>query len=121
VVFGVAHLDGGATCRHRRLVSAGELFGEIAFFTEVPQLECIKAGTVVRILTISRPAYNATAAAFPLGSRSVLENLRVKAQQVGLPRPMPVWFRYAACRSVRPDSTCLCIARHGLSMCHLMI
>jgi hypothetical protein len=65
------------------MVSAGELFGEIAFFTEVPQLECVKAATVVRVLTIPRAAYNGTAAAFPLGSRSVLDNLRVKAQQVG--------------------------------------
>jgi hypothetical protein len=71
-------------------VSAGELFGEISFFTEVPQLECIKAATVVRILTIPRAAYNGTAAAFPLGSRSVLDNLRVKAQQVG-PRAYISW------------------------------
>ena len=70
------------------MVAAGELFGEIAFFTEVPQLECVKAATVVRVLTIPRTAYNGTAAAFPLGSRSVLDNLRVKAQQVG-PKSIP--------------------------------
>lgn len=39
-------------------MSEGELFGEIAFFAEVPQLEGVRAATVVRILTIPHAAYN---------------------------------------------------------------
>lgn len=58
------------------------MFGEIAFFTEVPQLEGVRACSVARVLTVPRNAYNGTAEAFPLGARSLLENLRIRAQQV---------------------------------------
>ncbi len=63
-------------------MNEGEIFGEIAFFTEVPQLEGVRACSVARVLSVPRNAYNGTAAAFPLGARSLLENLRVRAQQV---------------------------------------
>lgn len=66
------------------MVQEGDLFGEVAFFTEVPQLEGIRAGGVTRVLTIPRAAYNGVAAAFPLGARAVLDNLQVKTQQVRL-------------------------------------
>lgn len=60
----------------------GELFDEVALFTEVPQLVGVRASEVTRVLTITRLAYNATAAAFPLGAHSVLENLKEKAEDV---------------------------------------
>lgn len=71
-----------------RCVEAGELFGEVAFFTEVPQMVGVRAVEVTRVLTITRPAYDGAAAAFPLGARAVLENLRQKANDVRPPLPV---------------------------------
>ncbi len=67
----------------------GGLFGETAFFTEVPQLEGVRAAAVCRVLTIPRAAYAATAEGFPLGARAVLDNLRVRSQEVGKHRRPP--------------------------------
>ena len=69
---------------HRRTLTAGDVFGEVAFFTEVTQHEGIRSTTVCRVLTIPRSAYTIVAQTFPIGSRSVLDNLLAKAQQASL-------------------------------------
>ena len=66
----------------RRTLTAGEVFGEVAFFTEVTQHEGIRSTSVCRVLTIPRAGYNTIAQTFPIGSRNVLDNLLAKAQQV---------------------------------------
>jgi len=66
---------------HRRAVGPGDVFGEIAFFTEVSQHEGVRSTSVCRVLTIPRADYHAVAATFPIGSRSVLDNILVRAQQ----------------------------------------
>lgn len=60
----------------------GRLFGEVAFFTEVPQLVGVRASEITRILTIARPAYDGAITGFPLGARSILENLRDRAEEM---------------------------------------
>ncbi len=66
----------------RRFLGPGAVFGEVAFFTEVSQHEGVRSTTVCRVLTIPRDAYQAMTAAFPIGARSVLENLRTRTQEV---------------------------------------
>ncbi len=68
----------------RRTLTAGDVFGEVAFFTEVTQHEGIRSTTVCRVLTIPRSAYATIAQTFPIGSRSVLDNLLAKAQQASV-------------------------------------
>ena len=65
----------------RRTLTAGDVFGEVAFFTEVTQHEGIRSTSVCRVLTIPRTAYTTIAQTFPIGSRSVLDNLLARAQQ----------------------------------------
>lgn len=48
----------------------------------MPQLEGVRAAAVTRVLTVTRAAYVSIADAFPLGARSVLQNLRTRTQQV---------------------------------------
>lgn len=57
----------------------------MAFFTEVSQHESVRSISVCRMLTIPRAAYHSVASHFPIGSRRVLENLLVKAQQARAP------------------------------------
>lgn len=66
----------------RRTLTAGDVFGEVAFFTEVTQHEGIRSTTVCRVLTIPRAGYTTIAQSFPIGARNVLDNLLAKAQQV---------------------------------------
>ena len=53
----------------------GDTFGEIAFFTEIPQIESVKSLTVAKVLTIPRQTYQDITASFPINARMVLENL----------------------------------------------
>jgi hypothetical protein len=60
------------------------VFGEVAYFTEVPQMESVVSLSVCRILAIPRASYESLCQDFPIGSRTVLENLKRQAQQVSL-------------------------------------
>ena len=53
----------------------GDTFGEIAFFTEIPQIESVHSLTVAKVLTIPRTTYQDITASFPINARVVLENL----------------------------------------------
>ena len=55
------------------------------------QMEGVRAGSVVRVLTVSRTNYNTVAAAFPLGARTLLENLREHSQEVRDVMGIAVW------------------------------
>eukprot|EP00882_Tetradesmus_deserticola_P002691 GHRQ01002862.1.p1 GENE.GHRQ01002862.1~~GHRQ01002862.1.p1 ORF type:complete len:924 (+),score=556.38 GHRQ01002862.1:315-3086(+) len=63
------------------MLGPGDVFGEVAFFTEVPQLELVRSLTVCRVLVVSRPAYAALAQDFPLSSTAMLEALQKNAEQ----------------------------------------
>ena len=54
----------------------------MAFFTEIPQIESVHSLTVAKVLTITRAAYVAVSNSFPIGARTVLENLSELAEQV---------------------------------------
>ena len=70
---------------HRRsLCGGGDALGEVAFFTEIAQLEMVRTVSVCRILVIPRMAYNSIASAFPIGARAILTNLLSRAQEVSL-------------------------------------
>ena len=60
----------------------GDTFSEVAFFTEIPQIESVHSLTVAKVLTITRASYAAVANSFPIGARTVLENLSELAEQV---------------------------------------
>jgi hypothetical protein len=64
----------------------GDTFGEIAFFTEIPQIEAVKSLTVAKVLTIPRQTYQDITASFPINARMVLENLNEYVEAV---RPSP--------------------------------
>ena len=66
--------------RAHRLAGAGELLGEAAFFTEVPQLEAVRSSSVCRVLVITRAAYTSLERAFPSACRDVLEILKRNAE-----------------------------------------
>lgn len=55
---------------------------QVAFFTEIPQIESVHSMTVAKVLSISRTAFNAVSASFPIGARTVLENLGELADTV---------------------------------------
>ncbi|GAX74508.1 hypothetical protein CEUSTIGMA_g1957.t1 [Chlamydomonas eustigma] len=75
---GTAPADGlSATVRK---VGPGELLGEAAFFTEVPQLDAISSSTVCRVLVISRAAYQSLERAFPVACRNVWSALQRVAE-----------------------------------------
>jgi CRP-like cAMP-binding protein len=67
---------------HRVLVGEGECFGEVAFFTEIAQIESVRSMTVVKLFCIPRAAYAQVAEVFPIGTRTVLENLSSRTEQV---------------------------------------
>ena len=46
------------------------------------QLETVRSISVCRVLVLPRAAYEAVAAAFPIGARTVLTNLLSRAQEV---------------------------------------
>ena len=72
----------GESFRRRSLCGGGDALGEVAFFTEIAQLEMVRTVSVCRILVIPRIAYNSIAAAFPIGARAILTNLLSRAQEV---------------------------------------
>ena len=66
----------------RSILGRGDALGEVAFFTEIAQLETVRTVSVCRILVVPRIAYNSIAAAFPIGARAILTNLLSRAQEV---------------------------------------
>ena len=72
----------------RSILGGGDALGEVAFFTEIAQLETVRTVSVCRILVVPRIAYNSIAAAFPIGARAILTNLLSRAQEV---RFWPCW------------------------------
>ena len=66
----------------RSILGRGDALGEVAFFTEIAQLETVRTVSVCRILVVPRIAYNYIAAAFPIGARAILTNLLSRAQEV---------------------------------------
>ena len=84
------------SCCRRSLCGGGDALGEVAFFTEIAQLEMVRTVSVCRILVVPRIAYNSIAAAFPIGARAILTNLLSRAQDVGpCHRPMkPYTYRW---------------------------
>ncbi len=66
----------------RSLLGGGDALGEVAFFTEVAQLETVRTVSVCRIMVVPRIAYNSIAQAFPIGARAILTNLLTRAQEV---------------------------------------
>ncbi|KAL3130260.1 hypothetical protein ABBQ38_008093 [Trebouxia sp. C0009 RCD-2024] len=71
---------GGASSRN--YLSVGDCFGEVAFFTEIPQMQTVRTMTVCRVLVVPRSAYHSIKSGFPLGTRQVLENLQEHAEEV---------------------------------------
>ncbi len=95
-------------------MAAGEVFGEVAFFTEVTQHEGIRSTSVCRVLTIPRAGYNTIAQTFPIGSRNVLDNLQAKAQQV-MSRQACTAFdprRPFGCHDEMHHMLCMCSCLH---------
>ncbi|CAL8465533.1 g5069 [Coccomyxa elongata] len=78
-VDGHSSIRGGSY--NRSLYGAGDSFGEVAFYTEVAQLETVRSISVCRILVVPRAAYNSIAAAFPIGARTVLTNLLSRSHE----------------------------------------
>ncbi|BDA49938.1 probable potassium channel AKT2 [Coccomyxa sp. Obi] len=78
-VDGHSSIRGGSY--NRSLYGAGDSFGEVAFYTEVAQLETVRSISVCRILVVPRAAYNSIAAAFPIGARTVLTNLLTRSHE----------------------------------------
>jgi len=75
---------------HRRIMGNGDTFGEIAFFTEIPQIESVHSLTVAKVLTIPRTTYQDITASFPINARVVLENLNDYVEAVRPKHPVPV-------------------------------
>ena len=61
----------------------GGCLGEVAFFTEIPQMQTVRTVTVCRVLVVPRTAYQTIKSAFPLGTRQMLDNLQAHAELVG--------------------------------------
>eukprot|EP00884_Botryococcus_braunii_P009821 jgi/Botrbrau1/18840/Bobra.177_2s0005.1 len=59
-----------------RTIGPGCCFGEIAFFTEIPQHEVVRSVSVCRVMVVSRSTYTGIVSSFPLSARSVLSNLQ---------------------------------------------
>ena len=66
----------------RKYLTVGDCFGEVAFFTEIPQMQTVRTATVCRVLVVPRSAYQSIKSAFPLGTRQVLDNLQAHAELV---------------------------------------
>jgi CRP-like cAMP-binding protein len=66
----------------RRHLGAGDPVGEVSFFTDVPHCGTARTATVSRVLVIPRAAWERVSADFPLGTRTVLDNLRGRAQEL---------------------------------------
>jgi len=66
----------------RRHLGAGDPVGEISFFTDVPHCGTARTSSVARLLVIPRAAWDRISVEFPLGTRTVLDNLRGRAQEM---------------------------------------
>ena len=64
----------------RRVLRAGDLFGELAFFTEEAQAEVVTSLDVCRVMVIPRGGLASTLRAFPAAARAVLGNLLSHAE-----------------------------------------
>lgn len=69
-------------CLCRNYLTVGDCFGEVAFFTEIPQMQTVRTMTVCRVLVVPRSAYHSIKTAFPVGTRQVLDNLQAHAELV---------------------------------------
>ncbi|KAI8469642.1 MAG: hypothetical protein J3K34DRAFT_276757 [Monoraphidium minutum] len=76
---GSFHGGGGAAARS---LEAGDPLAEMAFFTEAANLQAVRTVSVCRVLSLSRTAYMALAAAFPLSAERILANLLDAAQMM---------------------------------------
>ncbi|DBA89172.1 TPA: hypothetical protein ACH3X1_016329 [Trebouxia sp. C0004] len=63
-------------------LTVGDCFGEVAFFTEIPQMQTVRTVTVCRVLVVPRTAYQTIKSAFPLGTRQMLDNLQAHAELI---------------------------------------
>lgn len=63
------------------ILREGDVFGEIAFFTGTAQLRGATTLTVVRVLAISRSAYDQVASTFKSSARHVLNHLSRSAEE----------------------------------------
>jgi len=66
----------------RRILRAGDLFGELAFFTEEAQAEVVTSLEVCRVVVIPRGGLAATLRAFPAAARMLLGNLLSHAEAI---------------------------------------
>ena len=66
----------------RRVLRAGDLFGELAFFTEEAQAEVVTSREVTRIMVIPRGGLASTLRAFPAAARTLLGNLLSHAEEL---------------------------------------
>lgn len=55
---------------------------QVAFFTEVVQSEAVRSMTVAKVLTVTRSHYNDVCDLYPIGARTLLENLGDAAEEV---------------------------------------
>lgn len=78
----------------RKYLTVGDCFGEVAFFTEIPQMQTVRTVTVCRVLVVPRSAYQSIKSAFPLGTRQVLDNLQAHAELVRIPLSTPLDLHY---------------------------
>jgi ankyrin repeat protein len=75
-------VQAAVTSSGARVLGPGDAFAEVAFFTEAPKAESVRALTVCRLLVLNRATYNALAADFPVSARRVLENLKERAERL---------------------------------------
>lgn len=89
------------------MLGPGAVIGEVAFFTEVPQLELVRSLTVCRVLVVPRPAFVALASDFPHSCTSMLEALQKNAEQVNTGHGRKQEAAIAEASSKTP-ATCSC-------------
>ncbi|KAF8054945.1 AKT1 [Scenedesmus sp. PABB004] len=75
---GDASVHGGST----RVLGPGDTAGEMAFFTEAPCTEYVRTVGMCRVLVVPRVLYDTLAAAFPISSAQVMENLVARAEEM---------------------------------------
>lgn len=60
--------------------STSEPFGEVPFFTEISALETVVSSSVVRVLVLSKAAFETLAGQFPQQARVLLDNLQQRCE-----------------------------------------
>ncbi|KIY97805.1 hypothetical protein MNEG_10157 [Monoraphidium neglectum] len=79
----VVNLDGASVHGgSARVLAPGDPLAEMAFFTETANLQAVRTACVCRVLSLSRTAYLALAAAFPISAERVLGNLLEAAEEM---------------------------------------